>query len=292
MRAEQGIKDLVSGVISIVVIIAAIVALLWANLSGHENALTQKKRSFIESLPQYPVEESLRDSYIKEISNKINNKYFLSDEEIKYFKESGYETTSAGKITPSNNLKNQSSGIQGYYPIMFNNSGKIIVCYATEDGIIVCNGLTGQRVNFLKDKEETLMLSPTELITYNYDEGKVEYWFLGKIKKIYKVPKKSIYSGHSFTEGYIFRSGTDVYALYHNEFFDRKEGIVKIAENVKEVITCNYCYNPEQYFEQPVFKMTDGDIRVYIGEKNKIDSENFVLQKVDGGQKKPYMPYE
>jgi len=128
-------------------------------------------------------------------------------------------------------------------------------------------------------------------IYYDEASGSVESWAYGVHQQTYKLPAKSIYTGHSYWEGYIFRSGNEVYALHVNTP-NYSDGVTKIASGVKQVVVCDY-YLTSDPWSQPLFLMEDGTLQAYVGWNNPGDPEsleNLVNIYYEGGYPLVYLP--
>ena len=111
---------------------------------------------------------------------------------------------------------------------------------------------------FLYKTIQKVYNSHAVVITYNSESCIAQKWEFGKAVVSTQLPKGAAYCGYSAFEGFIFRSGSDVYSLKDN---DGKPTV--IAHNVKYVIDTEYRCGSDPW-SQPLFLMEDGTIKVYI----------------------------
>ena len=96
-------------------------------------------------------------------------------------------------------------------------------------------------------------------VLFSSSEAAITVYQFGEPVETHDIPENSVYCGHSFFEGYIFRSGTDVYCI---SLFANQEAFC-IAHDVQYVIDSEYFYSSDRWC-QPIFLMTDGTLKVYI----------------------------
>ncbi len=158
-----------------------------------------------------------------------------------------------------------------YYPVVFREGNSLVMWYTSDTGSVLLKGVYGDwnGSNYVghihTDSEDKVMASEVNYsITYNQETGKVTVWRFGESSTTYDVTSGSEYCGFSDFEGYIFRSGTDVYALKAEGTYNNDGELVCIAHNVKYVIDADYYYGSDPWC-QPLFQMTDGSVKAYIG---------------------------
>lgn len=164
----------------------------------------------------------------------------------------------------------------GYNPKFFvNKEGDVVVWFTSSEGQLFSlvegqsyskRKLLGNAHCYDKDMDVTdyiIECSSSNLIKVS-KEGIVSLYEFGKETNRWEIPKDSEYCGESYWEGHIFldKQG-NVYALRI-----RPMQMVKIAENVDRVLTCNYQFTLD-YFSQPLFRMKDKSIKVYLNPEEK-----------------------
>lgn len=164
----------------------------------------------------------------------------------------------------------------GYNPKFFvNKEGDVVVWFTSSEGQLFSlvegqsyskRQLLGNAHCYDKDMDVTdyiIESSASDLIKVS-KEGIVSLYEFGKEINRWEIPKDSNYCGESYWEGHIFldKQG-NVYALRI-----RPMQMVKIAENVDRVLTCNYQFTLD-YFSQPLFRMKDKSIKVYLNPEEK-----------------------
>lgn len=158
-----------------------------------------------------------------------------------------------------------------YYPVVFREGNSLVMWYTTDTGSVLLEKVHGfwNSSNYVGNlhtdsEDESMANEANYAVTYNQESGKVNVWQFGKIDATYELPVGSVYCGNSYFEGYIFRSGTDVYALKAVESHNPDDTLVCIAHNVQYVIDADYHYGSDPWC-QPLFLMNDGSIKAYIG---------------------------
>lgn len=214
-----------------------------------------------------------REEVSKRFSSNKEDEFFISDEEWEAisnsFTDSKYWYNTF--FTTFSNLNGTSYNY--YYPVLFRDGDMLILWYTNESGNLLFEKLQGygniggnyggQLHHDTSDKE--ILANKTDYaLTYTQETGKVEVWQFGTLVKDYSVPKNSIYCGLSYFEGYIFRNGTDVYSLKAENTRTNDGSVECIAHNVQYVIDADYYYGSDPWC-QPLFIMTDGSIKCYIG---------------------------
>lgn len=160
-----------------------------------------------------------------------------------------------------------------YYPVVFRDGNDLVMWYTSDSGSLLFKGVYGNwnssnyggsthcdyTTEFISSSSES-----EYALTYSQETGKMTFWKLGKEISNYSVPAGSVYCGFSDFEGYIFRSGTDVYALKAEGTQNSDGKVVCIAHNVQYVIDADYYFGSDPWC-QPLFLMKDGSIKAYIG---------------------------
>lgn len=254
--------------------------------TGSDNSTTNGTLNNVETgalcedyvFNKLPEEENAikgyRDQVRKGFSRMAMVNFFMTGEDANYLEGLGYDVVDSGTT-----VKKYDS-IRGtlatyYYPVLFEGPNGMELWYITKDGELrstailgkTRNGRTSQAygyVHFDKTKEESVLVSNGFFaVLYDCSTGRVSVWEFGIITSEHYVPKMSIYAGLSINEGYIFRSGTDVYAVRdYGSYFEEKEVCV-IAHNVEFVIATDYEADGSDEWSQPLFLMTDGRVTCY-----------------------------
>lgn len=162
-----------------------------------------------------------------------------------------------------------------YYPVVFRTGDSLVVWYTDHSGSVMLKKVHGHwsEGNYLgqlhSDSDEAFASRTDYTFTYNQETGSVNMWKLNELAETYTLPANSVYCGFSEFEGYIFRSGTDVYALQTDRINTVEDGwksywkVICIAHNVKYVIDADYRAASDPW-SQPLFLMTDGTVKVYV----------------------------
>jgi len=217
--------------------------------------------------------------YRKEVVSRIEalkeDESFISNDDWKVISNSQWLTDSKNKNNTYFTIfdKTWESVSKYYYPVVFREGNSLILWYTAENGTLLfeklygyedIGGNYGGQVHHNTSDEEILSSKTDYTVTYDQKTGEVKLWKFGIVEETYTgIPKESVYCGFSFFEGYIFRTGTDVYSLNAVDTYIT-DGVVKcIAHNVKYVIDADYYYGSDPWC-QPLFQMTDGSIKCYV----------------------------
>lgn len=221
-----------------------------------------------------------RDEVIRrlEVVNKDEDASFLTPEEELYLEESGYTVSSNGVYL--DDFDASYSELSEYIcPILYKTEeNDVHLWYVDEYGNVRAEAITGDlstgdsyeylgNIHYTVESDSEIVEN-TEWYTtvYNESTGSLTFWEFGKLGCEYKVPEKAIYAGLSYWEGYIFRSGTDVYAVYGYGSYSQEENesdnVRVIAHNVKFVIDADYKMGSDDW-SQPLFLMEDGTVKGY-----------------------------
>lgn len=218
---------------------------------------------------------------------------FLKEEECRIYEEKGYRILSECAITNPTR-----SNEELYYPILFENTnGDLVVVGINKYGNldIPTNDLYTLHSAGAEVAGECIMNSPDAQLYYDSTTGIIQYWEFGEKTQEFNLPIGSLYCGHSYWEGYIFRHNTDVYSVLDTNGENTIEPHV-IAHNVKMVIDTDYSLTSD-CFSQPLFLMNDGSIKCYVGwngdESNHDDITHLADVSRDGGYEgsSTYYPY-
>lgn len=240
--------------------------------TSSEEATTAQKEETIEFFKCTTLEE-----YQKEVHRRMKSEEeFLSEEECEFFEATGLKVRNSeeGYISLYDEMYHETK--EYYYPILTSEGESTFLWYTSEYGDLYVS-------EFERSYDDTLELGLSDWISsahyectegqksldevvnwrlvYNESSGEIQKWFLGELAETYQVPAGSLEVGRSFWEGFVFRKGTDVYALRTE---DNGWFVEVIAHNVAEVLYCDYPQTSDCW-SQPMFLMTDGSVKVYVG---------------------------
>ena len=221
--------------------------------------------------PEIKPEASNIGMYRNDITKRANGLYgdqFLTEEESHILRDAGYYVSAHG-VWISYLDKDFAEVSTYYYPIVYRYGESLVLWYTYGSGNLYYKTIYGPNGMFsnyggnvhLDESTNDEIIGRYEgfALSYNSAEGTINQWKCGKINHKYSVPAGSIYCGESHREGYLFRSGSDVYSLT----FEGSEAIC-IAHGVKYVLESNYAFNSDAAF-QPLFLMESGEILAYVG---------------------------
>ena len=270
----------------IVSLVLVIVATLYGCIASRADTNSDTSTPAVEEkidLSIFPEVEACHenlDIYREEVSKRLaslgEDDAFISDAEWEAISESEWFTETKFRhnayFTTFSKLYEETSAY--YYPVVFRDGSQLILWYTTEYGSLHFEriyGYAGIRSNYggevhydISDDEEIINQEVEYTLTYTQETGEVKVWKFGTVVDNYSVPKNSVYCGFSYFEGYIFRNGTDVYSLNAIDTHTTDGSVKCIAHNVQYVIDADYYYGSDPWC-QPLFQMTDGSIKCYIG---------------------------
>ena len=210
------------------------------------------------------------DVYRNDITKRANGLYedqFLSEAESNVLRDSDYYVSPHG-VWISNTDEVFAEVSVYYYPVVYKYGKSLVLWYTSERGELYFSTIYGTdgmfsnyggNIHFDESTDDEIIgMYESFALTYNSTEGQVNQWQCGKITSHYTVPIGSMYCGNSQREGFLFRSGTDVYSL------NVGSEAICIARGVKYVLDANYAYNSDASF-QPLFLMESGEILAYVG---------------------------
>lgn len=206
---------------------------------------------------------------------EIETGTFIPAEEERFLESLGYNVLTPGKIIQV--YDSEYGVIEEYeYPVLFQGPNGVELWYTTQDGNLIAQAVVGTlsngrtwrnhgNVHYREENEYETVIASTAYysIVYNSQKEIVSVWEYGRMIRKHFLPKDSIYAGFSENEGFIFRSGTDVYAVRDYGCCAEKYEVCLIARNVQFVIATNYEGDGSEGLSQPLFLMTDGTIQCY-----------------------------
>lgn len=255
---------------------------------------------------ELPSEYDIMNIYRKEVKSRLkdveNEKKFLSDDEIRILETNGYDVFNNGQLV----LKY--SALYGeleefVYPVIFRGTEGIEMLYTSSNGHLYSDAVVGKTSSGFSsnyysevhceynEDEPVIHVEEYFAITYVEKTGKVKVWQFNEIVREYELPENSVYAGKSFWEGYIFRSGTDVYSLIELGCYNSSVYCLDvIAHNVEKVITADFMMGSDDW-SQPLFLMTDGSVKGYCswygGTDKPVDDASHLRELTnEGGYRK------
>lgn len=206
---------------------------------------------------------------------EITTGSFIPSNEARFLELLGYNVLTPGKIVHEYDTKY--GDITAYnFPVLFEGTGGVELWYITPNGDLNAKAVVGTlsngrswrsygNVHYRGDNEYETVIASTMYysIVYNTQRNMVSVWEYGRVIRKHFLPEDSIYAGYSENEGFIFRSGTDVYAVRDYGCCAERYETCLIARNVQFVIVTNYEGDGSEGLSQPLFLMTDGTIKCY-----------------------------
>lgn len=206
---------------------------------------------------------------------EIETGSFIPKQEEIFLERLGYNVLIPGKVVHEYDSKY--GGITQFeFPVLFEGTNGVELWYMSPEGDLRAEAVVGMlsngrswrnygNVHYQGDDESEIVLVSTMYYSIVYDnpKGVVSVWEYGKRIRNHFLPDDAIYAGYSENEGFIFRCGTDVYAVRDYGCCAEKYETCLIARNVKFVITTNYEGDGSEGLSQPLFLMTDGTIKCY-----------------------------
>lgn len=253
------------------------------NTEFSEDSDVSKTTSY--NLPEKPSDEEALENYRKEVSNRLakveNGGNYFSEEERKVYTENNVNIgPTMVSIIKNTFVKDY------YYPLLYKTENGIYICYTNLNGVIYMEILQtdytrGDYIGRAHSDElsKAIREGTSYAAIFDPETGSVSFWQFGKLVEEYTLPIGAVYTGYSYTEGYIFRAGSDVYAL-------KDSTLQVIAHNVKSVVTTRYIAGSEDT-SQPVFLMEDGSLKAYcsydVGKTLRVDDEKRLKDFKEGG---------
>lgn len=240
---------------------------------------TQKSEDEEYAFAKKPTDEEADSGYYRELmlrhKMEIETGSFIPAEEELFLESLGYNVLTPGKIIHV--YDSEYGELQEYeYPVLFQGPNGIELWYTTQEGNLIAQAVVGTlsngrtwrnygNVHYRGDNEYEILIANTTYysIVYNCQKETVSVWEYGKMIRKHYLPKDSIYAGYSEKEGFIFRSGTDVYAVRDYGCCAGSYEVCLIARNVQFVLATNYEGDGSEGLSQPLFLMTDGTVQCY-----------------------------
>ena len=236
--------------------------------------------------------EEILDYYRFEVSRRVRStEDFVKEDEARWYEDNGYEVHNPEEGVLYQYYPLYQDGDYYYYPLVVSVGNINHFVHTTDHGsVLISPSIGGGNVIgqlHLTYEEEQALGNPTiiDKVTFEtriYSEKGFQTYQFGKLVETLDVSGE--YCGHSILKGYLFRDGTDVYAVRRNDELELFYSL-PIAHHVKYVIEPNYKLNSDAW-SQPLFLMEDGSIKAYLEWNNKDvpDSpDNLVDPYYEGG---------
>lgn len=245
------------------------------------------------------------EDYRKEHKKRIETDTLKREEEIQFLKDNGFFiNTSGGYFNMDEYLERDSELCTYSDPIVFQSENGVEVWVVNEWGELYIESVIGKTKagnlggyyglihhtaeEATENGEEIIQSNVYRVISYEPETGLVKHWAYGEVLGEFEVPANSKYVGACNGVGYLFKDGTDVWAvrgIYEND--ERTKDSEIIAHNVEFVITARYeAAYQDDYL--PLFLMTDGTIKCYAcyegAYDDPMDSESRLIElEYEGG---------
>ncbi len=267
-----------------------------------ENIVEEGEFSF-PKIGQMTDEEAIK-TYYKAVRDHVWKYniygYYLEKEEYEYLEKKGFEMSYYNSCLIHKYERLEDCLRDFYKPILFEGENGIELWYITNSGMLFAEALEGKlsngRVQYvigdvnhtLSEMEISLIKCMEYDIVYDIVEGTVSVWELGVKIREHNIPKNSIYGGFSRNEGFIFRKGSDVYAVRDYGCGTDIYEVQVIAHDVEFVIMSDYAAHDPSEFSQPLFLMKDGTVKCYCtfysDEGTPVDHvDNLIDIRFEGG---------
>lgn len=225
---------------------------------------------------EVPSEGNEIEGYLEELNKRIETNTLKREEEIEFLESKGYFIyTDGGYFRLS--YFNEYHGLAEYYsePIIYQSDDGFEVWAINGKGqlySITIEESEKYAFNYVKENyglihytakegEDIIDSNKYRAISYEPVTGIIKEWECGKVIGQAEVPANSVYVGDSIHDGYLFKEGTDVWAVRAiNGNNGRMWESKIIAHNVEFVITAQY-ETIQEY--KPLFLMTDGTLKTY-----------------------------
>lgn len=230
------------------------------------------------NFPEVPSNEDAIEVYCTEIKKRhlleIETGSFLNEQEMSFLESMGYNVLVAGKIV--HEYDGRYGGLTAYeFPVLYEGPNGIELWYTNSNGELKAVAVMGKLSNnrtwqsfgniHYRDSENESILASCVYYSIMYDSTKsvVSVWEYGNLRRKHFLPEDSIYAGWSANEGFIFRVGSDVYAVRDYGCCAERYEVRLIARNVNFVIATDYEGDGSEGLSQPLFLMEDGSIMFY-----------------------------
>lgn len=232
-----------------------------------------------------PAEGHEVEAYRAEVSRRLKeiekdeNAKFITEAEKAFLEDNGFDLSVRGIEMAEYSDSYMELSLYSYPIVYVGNNNSIQVWSVDKYGNLYAQAIEGKVSDYHtsdyfgkvhcpeeNDSKEIVKSEKSFAVVHDQEKDMVEFWSFGEMLCKHELPKDSIYTGFSDWVGYIFRAGTDVYALsdFGTINANGKEmcSIEPIAHNVQMVIDADY-YMGSDDWAQPLFLMTDGSVKGY-----------------------------
>lgn len=248
-----------------------------------DEALDAYRAEVAKRLAAMANEDDSAESFDQRLENAIQVAIsypdrFLDDEEKEYLESIEYDFDCSM-----------------YFPILYRMGKNVAILHTNQFGDFDIEVLGGSKyawdeypmyseVHSAESEDRIVENGAERAISYDSMTGEVTVWFLGEQQEQLLVPENSVYTGFSYWEGFIFRSGSDVYAVKLSQWNQDTNGVHAIAHGVKEVVVADYYLNSDAW-SNPLFLMEDGSLKAYSSwnGEGELDDESRLVDPVEGG---------
>ncbi len=256
-----------------------------ASLGGDTSIYSEKDDYNISDFLKQPAEGNEVESYRAEVSRRLKviekdeNAKFVTESEKVFLETNGFDLSVRGIEMAEYSDSYMELSIYSYPIVYVGDNNSIQVWSIDKYGSLYAQAIEGKISEYhsskyfgnvhCTDEEDSREIIKNEngfAVVHDEEKDVVEFWSLGELLCKHELPNDSIYTGFSDWVGYIFRAGTDVYALADigtiNANHKEMCTIKPIAHNVQMVIDADY-YMGSDDWAQPLFLMTDGTVKGY-----------------------------
>ncbi len=290
---KMNIKKIMSLVLAIIMIATctACSAKDTADDTSTEHSLVDTKPSY--EIPSINTSEFLKlpsegdgiEAYRAEVSKRIKameadeDVKFSTPEEIEFLESNGYDLSYRGIEMAEYSDTYMELEVYTYPIVYVGENDSVQVWSITKYGDIYAKAIVGKVNSYSSsdylgdahcpeesDSDEIIRSERGFAVVHNEKNNQITFWSLGEMICQHDLPENSVYCGFSDWVGYLFRAGTDVYALADFGTIQANSKdmctIKPIAHNVQMVIDADY-YMGSDDWAQPLFLMTDGTVKGY-----------------------------
>ncbi len=281
MKKHCRILTLVLVVLTVVFSITCVANAETDSVSGVPTyTFTNEAENILEEIrfTRVPSDAEADSAYYHELMRRheleITTGSFIPSDEANFLRVLGYNVLIPGKVVHEYDTKY--GDITAYnFPVLFEGPNGVELWYTAPNGDLRAEAVVGRLSNGQSwrnygnlhcphdGEDEILTSNMYYTVLYDSQKGVVSVWEYGKLVRRHFLPEDSIYAGWSENEGFIFRSGTDVYAVRDYGCCAERYETCLIARNVQFVIATNYEGDGSEGLSQPLFLMTDGTIKCY-----------------------------
>lgn len=278
-----------------IIIMVLAICLMAACTSKQAATEPDTNENVVQAAEPFEMEEAeLKELYLKLYKEKSKDENFISDIEMKTYNELDLyiRNKEDGFVSSYNESYNETR--EYYSPIILPDISEVVIVYVDEHGEMCVYNASSDKHDYYSNvhtPESLEFIASYANYSVVYENGTVELWEFGTKTAEVQIPADAKYVGYSYWEGYLFRSGGNVYSVQIKENEDGSPKFVSevIAHNVQEVLVTDYKLNSDAW-EQPLFLMNDGTVKAYCvwaGDKEapRDDESHLVQPTSEGGYK-------